>query len=202
MSDKIENTTTALTLTERPIEIEKRFQAVISKPEILDRICEHVASGGSLVHLCKMWVLGYAKVMKWIKAQPGGEAKYKEALGLRDEWAQEMVQADLYLLAQSDIRDIFTDEGEIMNPKHLEDHIAPAVESIKIKKREIKGFEGADDELETTYEIQLASKLKVIDMLNRRQGKYVDKTEHSGSVNLVDIIAGSYKKDEPGGSKT
>lgn len=200
MSKPEEKPISALMLTDRPAEIEARFQAVITKPEIVARICDHVANGGSLIQLCRMWVVSYAKVMKWIKAQPNGEALYKEALALREDWERELVTCDMHNFARADIRDIFDDEGHIMNPKHLSDEIAPAIQEIEIKTREIKGNDDPD-EVETTYRVKLVDKLKVTDMLNRRQGNYVDKTEHSGTVNLVDLIVGSYKKDDNTGTK-
>lgn len=180
-----------LKLVDRPADLKARFEAVISKPEIVERICDHVANGGSLVHLCRMWAISYYRMMRWIKSQPNGEAMYNEALNARKEWAAEMVESDLYNFAQTDIREIFTDSGEVINPKDLDDHIAPGVQSIKVKTRYTE-----DGDKEVTHEIQLVDKLKARDMINRMQGKYVDKHEHSGSVNLVDIIAGSFKKDE------
>lgn len=195
MADEIkreENTRTALELVERPREVKARFELVIAKPEILERICEHVANGGSLVSLCRMWVISYRKMMNWINAQPGGKATYDEALKQRGEWAQEMTLSDLHNYAQSDIRDIFNDQGEIINPKELEDHIAPAVQSVKVTTRYTE-----DGDKEVSHEIKLVDKLKTRDMLLRTQGKYIDKTEHSGSVNLLDIIVGTgTKKNE------
>lgn len=197
MSKIEEKPISALMLTDRPIEIEQRFNAIITKPDIVERICDFVANGGSLVTLCRMWVVSYAKVMKWIKTQPFGEENYKEALKLREEWEREMVTSNMHSYAQADVRDLFDDKGHIINPKDLSDEIAPAVQSVQIKTRSIPGRDGDDGEIETTFDVKLIDKTKVTDMLNRRQGNYIDKTEHSGSVNLVDIIAGSYKKNEP-----
>lgn len=196
MSKAEEKLISALQIIERPVEVRQRFEAVITKPDIVERICDHVANGGSLVHLCRMWAISYGKMMRWLKTQPGAEAMYQDALAAREEWAQEVVLADLHNYAQADIRDVFDENGHVVNPKNLEDHIAPAVQSITVKTRQIKGFKDEPDEIETTFEVKLVDKLKVADMLNRRQGKYVDKVDHTGSVKLVDLIVGSYKKNE------
>jgi hypothetical protein len=181
---------TGLILTERPSEVRARFEAVIGKPDILERICEHVANGGSLVTLCRMWAVSYRKVMNWIKKQPNGLSFYNEALEQRKEWAEEMVLADLHNYSQADVRDLFDDNGELVQPNQLGDEIGPAIQSIQIKRKLDES-----GSVETTYDYKLVDKLKARDMLLRTQGKYVDKHEHSGSVSLVDIVAGSYLKD-------
>ncbi len=189
MSDE-EKPISGLMILERPREVAARFEAVIAKPDLLERICEHVANGGSVVGLCRIWAVSYRKVMNWIKKQPNGLKDYDEALLQRDEWVREMALTDLHNYAQSDVRDLFDANGHIKNPKDLDDNIGPAVDSIEIKKST-----DADGNVEESYKVKLVDKLKTRDMLLRTQGKYVDKHEHSGSVNLIDIIAGSYKKD-------
>jgi len=191
MSKREERPSTALELVERPREVQARFELVIAKPDLLERICEHVANGGSLVTLCRMWVVSYRRMMNWIKRQENGAAAYNEAMAQRQEWVEEMVMADLHNYAQADIRDLFNEAGDLINPHDLEDHVAPSIQSLQVKRR-------VDDTgtVETTFDYKLVDKLKTRDMLLRTLGKYIDKTEHSGTVNLADIIAGSHKKNE------
>lgn len=42
--------------------------------------------------------------------------------------------------------------------------------------------------------LKYASKLKAIDMLLKRHGRYIDKHEHSGTLKLDELIGGSWPK--------
>jgi len=181
-----------LVITESPATLRARFEDVINRPDILERICEQIANGGSLVAMCRFWAISHRKLYNWIKSQPGGKAMYEEALELRQEWEDEMAKSDLLIYAQSDIRKLFTEDGHIIAPHDLDDDTAASLQSVQVKTRTYD-----DGSKETTHEFKLIDKLKTRDMLLRTRGKYLDKMEHSGSVTLEDILAKSWgKKDE------
>lgn len=189
MDDQEERPDTALKLIERPKDVRERLERVLAKPDILERILEHVANGGSLVTLCKHWAVSYRKVMNWINKQPDGKRLYQEALDQRLEWADEMVLSGLQEHSQANIKDLFDQNGEPLAPHELPDEIAQSVDSIKITERHTE----SGDRI-VTRDYKLVDKLKAKDMLNRTRGKYIDKTEHTIGQKLEDILAGTWDK--------
>jgi hypothetical protein len=181
----------ALILTERPKDARDRLLRVQQMPDLLERICEVVANGGSLVNLCRHWTVSHRQMFNWIKKQPCGQAMYDEAIRLRHEYTDEMVAAGLHAHAQSNIKDLFDSNGDPLNPHYLSDEISQSIESIKITERHTEN----GDKI-VTRDYKLVDKLKSSDMLLRTRGKYLDKVEHSGSVKLEDILTGVNKKDE------
>ena len=187
MSESEEKPETALQLSDRPRDVRKRLELVFSIPDLFDKVVEHVANGGSLLTLCRMWAVSYGRVLTWIYAQPEGKEKYEWALEKRVEWADEMALVDIHTYAQADIRDLFHEDGSMKLASELPDHIAIAVQSIDVTER-------TDDagNTTTTHKIKLVDKLKSRDMLFRTRGKYLDKVEHSGSLTLEQMLARSW----------
>lgn len=191
MSDIEEKPQSALQLTERPQDVRKRLERVFAIPDLVAKVCEHVANGGSLLDLCRMWAVSYGRVLSWIYAQPDGRHQYERALEHRVEWADEMTLADIHTYAQADVRDLFDSDGRPLLPHELPDNVAIAVQSVDVVERTDEN--GGHT---ITHKIKLVDKLKARDMILRTRGKYIDKVEHSGSVSLEQIIAGSWKKEE------
>ncbi len=46
--------------------------------------------------------------------------------------------------------------------------------------------------------LKYSSKLKALDMLGKRHGVFIDKTEHSGTIKLDELIGGSFPKKPEG----
>ena len=192
MADNEEKPSTGLMLIERPKAARERLERVLAIPELLDRVVDHVANGGSLLTLCRAWDVQYCKVLAWIYDQSNGKVRYETALERRIEWADEMVLTDLHTYSQADIRDLVDDEGKPRALKDLPDALAISIQSIEV----VEHVDIESGQREITHKIKLVDKLKARDMLCRTRGKYIDKVEHSGSVSLEQIIAGSWKKND------
>ncbi len=177
-----------LQVIESPKVMRERFEAVIAKPDILDRILEQVANGGSLVAMARFWSISHRKLYNWIKAQPGGIAGYDDALRLRREWILESTMSSLNSDSQSTVKRLYDENGDLIPPHKLDDETAASIQSVTQKTK--VGL----DSTEITQEYKFVDKLKARDMILRTEGKYLDKVEHSGSVTLEDILAKSWEK--------
>lgn len=183
---------TDLILTERPKVARERLERVLAIPELLNLVVDHVANGGSLLTLCRMWDVQYCKVLAWVYDQPGGKERYETSLERRVEWADEMVLTDLHTYAQADVRDLVDDEGRPRALEDLPDALAVSIQSIEV----VEHVDIDTGQREITHKIKLVDKLKARDMLCRTRGKYIDKVEHSGSVSLEQMLTNSWKKPD------
>lgn len=149
----------------------------------IDLIIDHVANGGTVIDLCKMWAIKYSDVMKVIRSNEKHKAAYDQALVDRDEWAKERILSEVKALATYSIRDALKPDGTF---KTLADMPADLAASIK--------------EIDKDGVLKFSDKLKALDMLGKQLGIFIEKREVSGKVTLEQLImeAHASMKDDDG----
>lgn len=170
--------------------VDDRLQAIIDNAEIMmEQIYMHVANGGVLTELCKMWKVPYAKVMNWIRTDKDRNEKYADALLDRNDWIRESLIGELRKLSLVDIREMFNDDGSVKEPSQWPEHISVAVKGFDI----IDKVDKEGHVTSRTYKVQFWSKEKSIELLGKNLSMFVEQIKHSGTVTLEDIVAGSWE---------
>lgn len=68
-----------------------RITRIVQGPDTIDYICTHVASGGSLIDLCKTWDVPYGRIAAWIALDVERDRKYQASLHTRSEFRVEQI---------------------------------------------------------------------------------------------------------------
>lgn len=89
-------------------------------------------------------------------------------------------------LAYSDVRQLFDAEGNLLPVHQLPDHIAAAVASIEVVKKNLAAGDGQTDQV---HKIKLWDKPKNLEMLFKHLGLLVEKHEHSGGLTIRHELA-------------
>lgn len=108
----------------------------------------------------------------------------------RVETKADSVLAELSRIGYADIRPLFKDDGTIKDPKDWPDDLARAVASFEVQET----FEMLDGQrIWTGYlkKIKIWDKPKSLELLGKNQKLFTDKVEHSGSISLEELVAGS-----------
>jgi hypothetical protein len=153
-------------------ERKQRTADILGDPEIMTVICAHIANGGSLIELAKLWNIRYSDAINFIRTDADREKLYGTAINDRTEWAREIIKREILLLASTDMREAFDVDGSIKDMKDWPEHLARAVSSYEPGK------------------IKLADKLKALESYGKIHGLYVEKHEVAMS-RLEDLIGGS-----------
>lgn len=159
----------------------------------LDRICMHVADGGSLVDLCRDWNISFGYVSNWIHSDSQRNERYRQALNDRGEWAAERLLQELRRLAFLDIRKAFNADGTLKPITEWNEELGSAVQAIEVDElfegfgqdREWKGF---------TKKIKLWDKNKSIEMLCKTMQMFAERIEVSASESFEQLIKLSLEK--------
>jgi hypothetical protein len=168
------------------------LERVLSRPDLLDLICGHVASGGTLIDLCRLWGARYNDVLRWIRSDPERNKIYSEAMTDRNEWVIEKILHELRKISASDLRLLFDENGKLRPPESWPDEVASAVMSIEV----FEEYEGRGDGRTLagyTKKIKLWDKLKAVELIGKNLKLFTDKVEHSIDKKLEDLIAESRK---------
>lgn len=117
------------------------------------------------------------------------------ARAIRTEITQDRVLAELARIGFADVRRLFTEGGTMITPSDLDDEIAPAVASVEVVERRIRG---EDDKIEVEHvrKIRLNDKLGALTQIGRHLGMFVDKVELSGKVGLAERLEGARRRVE------
>jgi hypothetical protein len=146
--------------------------ALVDDHKTFDTMINHVANGGTLINLCKMWESRYSDVIRAIRANPDLKARYEQALKDREEWAKERVLSEFKALSTFSIKDLFDPITGAPIPIHqLPDEIAAAIKEVDA--------DGA---------VKMVDKLKALDLMNKNMAGVVDKTEINGTLTLEQAI--------------
>jgi hypothetical protein len=75
---------------------------IFQNPDLLDNICAHVSSGGSVITLAELWQVNYGVLMNWIRLDKDRQDRYAKALQDRKEWSLETVLHELTKIGTAD----------------------------------------------------------------------------------------------------
>lgn len=185
-----ELTQEVLSLTEQ----RKRFERLLSDPNLMEVICSHVASGGSLVDLAKTWKVRYGDLCNWIRNDPVLEKRYMKSIDDRAEWAVESLKDELKAIAMSDIRLAFNPDGSVKPVEEWPDALAKTVQSVEVNEL-FEGYGKDRTHIGYTKKLKFWDKVKALELLGKTMALFIDRHQVQGVLKLEDIIAASYKPD-------
>lgn len=103
----------------------------------------------------------------------------------RAEVTVERVMSELARLGFSDVRQVFTDGGAILNPNEWSDDFARSVAAIEVVTRPTGERDENDRPIvENVHKIKLWDKNSALEKLAKALGMFVEKHEHSGTLSL------------------
>jgi len=91
----------------------------------------------------------------------------------------ERVVKEIAKIAFGDIKELYNEDGKLLQPHELDDNTAAQISSFK-SRMELSGKDNEDVALIEEYKRH--DKVKALDMLTRHLGGYVDRVEHSGQI--------------------
>jgi hypothetical protein len=172
-------------------QIDKEY-IFFSDPELINKICRHVANGGSVIDIAALSKIQYCDIMRWIKQDLPRKKLYDEALEERKEWAKEKVLREMRELSYFDIRKILAEDGSVLAPKDWPDEVAKAVVGMDVADL----FEGKGQEKIQTgimKKIKFVDKVRAIEMQAKNLKLLTEQVEHTGKVTLDDLIMSTQK---------
>ncbi len=165
-----------------------------SNPETVNKICSHVANGGSVIDIATLSQIRYADIMKWIKSDKSKLDLYESALEDRKEWAKEKLLREIRQLSYFDIRLVLNDDGSVMPPKDWPTEVASAIVGMDVADM----FEGKGEERIQTgilKKLKFVDKVKALEMQAKNLKLLTEQVEHTGAMSLEQLVSGSFKKD-------
>lgn len=115
------------------------------------------------------------------------------------------VLRELTRLGYSDIRELFDDDGNVLPVKTWPEHIARAVSAIEVDELfeyhqrgfhcEVCGRKATKELVGQTKKLKLWQKNHALELMGKHKKLFTEKVEHSGTMTLADLVAGS-KEDE------
>jgi len=160
---------------------------ILDRPGVIDVLCAHIISGGSVIDFARLMNVPYVEVAKWVTDDESRRQKFYSALGMAKEYFKAAVIQELKCIATTDIRELFKDDGTVKEPHLWPDHLARAIKSIEVDEL----FDGTGKDrtkIGLTRKIQLWDKPKALELIGRSLAMFTDKTEVSGKLSLEDLI--------------
>ena len=170
----------------------QRVLTLFGNPGLCAAICEHVANGGSLIPLCRIWDVRYSQVVKWIRMTPENAKAYDQALSDRAEWTKEKILEELRILTEYDLRQLYDDEGKMKPVKDWPEDVAKAITSVE--SVELLGKKAGE-----VKKLKTESRKAALELLGKTQAMFSDRVESKGIDSLAAVIAQTFNRnnDEP-----
>lgn len=109
------------------------------KPDFFEMICRHVGSGGSLVDVAEAFNIPYGALSYWIHQDRERHERYEGALNDHIMWCKETVLRELKRIATFDIREVFTEDGDIKDPKDWPSGLGHIIKEYQVTDVASKG---------------------------------------------------------------
>lgn len=147
----------------------ENLKEVLQNPQLIEDICDNVASGGSLIDLCQLWQVRYCDLMRWVCRDIERKKSYDQAVLDRGEWFIQRVLKEIHLIGTVDFGDAFDATGKLKSPEDMPESITRCINSIDIHEMP-KEFGGG-----FTKKLKFESKLKALEMLGKNQFMFTDR---------------------------
>ena len=172
------------------LSIYSKQESIFQDPQTLDTICVHVANGGSLLDLAKMWAIPYGRITNWLRSQRSRNKQYMDAMNDRQEWYREAILRELRNMALSDVRKIYTDAGALKPVSEWDDATASCIANVETSEI----YEGSGKEREYVGElkkIKLWSKDKSLELIGKYLNMFTTRIEVDGALTLAEMVNAS-----------
>lgn len=110
------------------------------------------------------------------------QVKRKAAERLADLIDPDRALRECARLAYSDIRELLGADGQLLPAKDWPDHIAAAVASVEVLKRNLEAGDGIQEDV---VKVRLWDKPKNLEMLFKHLGLLVERLEHRGKIEIA-----------------
>ena len=160
---------------------------LFDNPETIDLICTHVANGGSVIEMAKLWNMPYGKITTWLHADKIRNHRYNQAIEDRQEWFREVILRELRCMATSDVRNIYNDEGGLKPVSEWDDSTAACVSNIEV----VEEFEGSGkDKVQSGWnkKVKLWSKDKSLELIGKYLQMFNQKIQVDHVMSLADMV--------------
>jgi phage terminase small subunit len=115
-------------------------------------------------------------------AKPLVAEAIQAALDLRSERTRitaDRVLVEVAKLGFSNIKNLFTEGGQLRNLSTLSDEVAASIQSVEVVTKRVEGSE--DHEVEYVHKIKMADKKASLELLGKHLKLFADRTEVTGA---------------------
>lgn len=170
-----------------PIERRARRERALNlfrEPEFFDSLCEDISEGMTLYQVSEEYRIPYRMLYAWVESDETRAEAYETAVTARDANVKDRVLSGILAISETDVRDIFDENGNLKDVTKLSDAAAATVQSIDVTY---------DENGKATKKIKQYDKTKGLELLGRSQKFFTDKIEATGSFKLGDLVNESLK---------
>lgn len=164
-----------------------RWDRLQETSDLMDTICTHIASGGTLIGLTEVWDIPFGWVSSWLHREPDRSRQYLMALDGRSEWAKQKILSELEALGLSDISGILNGDGTVKELSQWPTGVSKTIASVEISEI----FEGTGRDKRVvghTKRVKFWDKTKSLELLGKNLLLFNDKLDVS-ITQTIDINA-------------
>lgn len=172
-------------------EQQARFHVLTLESNFINTVCRNISAGLTIFELADNLDVHFADLHEYIMSSPSNKKKFEAAELLRGEWLVGTTIRELKRIGTSDIRGLFSKNGGLLNPDEWTDEAAMAVAGIKVKEL----FDNNGEQIGEMKELKFWDKTRALELIGKNQKMFTEKTEHSLSKSLEDLVAGSMQED-------
>ena len=109
----------------------------------------------------------------------------------RTEITADRVLQELAKIGFSDLRNVLTKNGHLIDPQDWDDDMAGAISSVEVVTTHQRGEVSADTPIEHTHKIKVWDKNSALEKMGKHLGMFVDRVDFTGAIDTkwsVEIV--------------
>lgn len=152
--------------------------------KLVDTICIHIASGGSLIDLCETWDVRYAEVWNWMNKNQDAAELYADALNARNEWSRERILLEFRRLSLAEHTQFYDDKGKVKPMDQWTPEMKSIVKDVYFNE---KG---------KISRVSFWNKEKSLELLGKNIAMFNEHHVVSGRISLEELVNASREIDD------
>lgn len=165
-----------------------------STEALVELVCAHVASGGTLIDLSEQWLVPMGKISAWVRKDEARSRRYADALMDQTDWYVQTLRRELKRITLRDIRLLYDDSGKLRPIHDWPAEIAACVSSVETEEvRTTRSSKTGDmdvetDDVATVKKVHFESKLVGLKLLGPEFGMFKKTLTVDGKLTLEQLL--------------
>jgi hypothetical protein len=174
----------------------QKLAAVLSSPDTIENIFDHVANGGDLISFCQALKIRYSDLASWITSDNVRLRKYSDACDMGKEWTKQRIMRELSHMGTFNLQDVLTPDGQTKPINEWPEGMARAIAGVTIE--DIYEGHGKDREhIGEIRKVKLVDKIKALELTGRELGMFKTNVKVERETRLEDLVGGSFEEASP-----
>jgi hypothetical protein len=162
-----------------------RTEALLKDEMAIGTLCGRVASGETLIEICRDLDIPYSEVNTWIQSNKSRAESYAQALTVRESHNKDRVVSELLAMINADITQAFLPDGSLKAMDKIPENVRRWIAGFELHEQ----YDQEGNVVGALKKVKLWDKVRVTELLAKHLKMLVDRQQVEVGDSLIDLLS-------------